>query len=226
MEEDLELLRSMYIEGREIEIQEHPFQTRITFQLTPFLQNPTSPLTIVICEACVTSVKIGSLDINIGSLLLPCEIVEWVLENHEELIVAPIAIVESNETTDGSYHAVVYSLDHIRNSKGYFKALTRFARESLCKCGVLVAREGTSGGIRMVVVGPSGDKEAPKDFLMRHRTVNVDVDSKGLLNHCIAINRVLGLFICAEARNILHILYCDFHQCSLCNRSNNVSFSV
>ena len=183
MEEDIELLRSMYIEGREIEIHDHPFQTRITLQLAPFLQTSTStsPLTLVICEGCVTSVKIGCQDINVGSLLLPCQIVEWVLEHLEELLVEPI--IESNEASDGYHHAVVYSLDHIRNRKGYFKYLARFARESGCKCGVLVGgtREGTSGGIRMVVVGPCGDKEAPKDFMMRHRTVKVDVDSKGLL---------------------------------------------
>ena len=193
MEEDLELLRSMYVEGKEVTIAHHSNITKITFDLSTLISTCTdNDLTLVVNilkdHMVVNEVKFkyGSKSASLNSDLLgfelsdclPSDILSHVTDNIEELKETllkfhgeEIANLNS-ESSNSELRRTIYKLDHMRNENKYKKCLVKFAKQTGCCCLLYSAKQD----VRIIV---EGERAAVREFVKLNKTTTVDVDSSG-----------------------------------------------
>ena len=188
MEEDIELLQSMYVEGEELTVEHYINTTRLTFFLSKLIShdhNLCLIVDVIPSHAVVNDVKLKSqtetfslnsevLGISLSDSV-PSEILAIVTENIEDL-----KMRFSKKTCENAHKSqsdvvlwrTVYKLDHMRNENKYRKCLTKFAKQTGCYCLLY----STKHVIRIVV---EGEKGAVNEFIKLNKTVSVDVDSSG-----------------------------------------------
>ena len=192
MEEDIELLRSMYIEGKELTINEQSHITRITFRLSNLMstQQEEEELYLIIDilsnHGVVSDVKFKSGDKS-ASLLnsdlpgislsdaVPSDILNKVSENIEtmkEILFKNHPEQIPNIDLELNLRRIIYKLDHMRNENKYKKCLAKFAKQTGCNCLLYSGKHG----IRIVV---EGEHTSTKEFVKLNKTSSVDVDSAG-----------------------------------------------
>ena len=189
MEEDIELLRSMYIEGKELTINEQSHITRITFYLSNLMstqQEEALYLIILSNHGVVSDVKLKSGDKS-ASLLnshlpgislsdaVPSDILNKVSENIEtmkEILFKNYPEQVPNVDSELNLRRIIYKLDHMRNENKYKKCLAKFAKQTGCNCLLYSGKDG----IRIVV---EGEHSSTKEFVKLNKTSSVDVDSAG-----------------------------------------------
>ena len=190
MEEDIELLQSMYVEGEELTVEHYTNTTRLTFFLSKLFfhdHNLCLIVDVIPNHAIVNDVKLKSktetisLDSEILGISLsdsvPSEILAIVSENIEDLkkrFSKNTCESLNKSESDEELWRTVYKLDHMRNESKYRKCLTKFAKQTGCYCLLYF----TKHVIRIVV---EGEKGAVSEFIKLNKTVSVDVDSSGRL---------------------------------------------
>ena len=193
MEEDIELLRSMYIEGKELTISEQSHITRITFCLSNLISSQQEEELYLIIDilsdhGVVSDVKLKSGDKSaslINSHLpgislsdaVPSDILNQVSENIEtmkEILFKnhPEKLPNANVDLEIHVRRIIYKLDHMRNENKYKKCLAKFAKQTGCNCLLYSGKDG----IRIVV---EGEHSSTKEFVKLNKTSSVDVDSAG-----------------------------------------------
>ncbi|XP_063686184.1 RWD domain-containing protein 3-like [Bolinopsis microptera] len=191
MEEDIELLRSMYIEGKELTINHQSHITRITFCLSNLISIQQEEELYLIIDILsdhevVSDVKLKSgdksasllnsdlPDINLSDTV-PSDILTQVSENIEtmkEIMFKNYPEQTSNVDSDLNLRRIIYKLDHMRNENKYKKCLAKFAKQTGCNCLLYSGKHG----IRIVV---EGEHSSAKEFVKLNKTTSVDVDSTG-----------------------------------------------
>lgn len=190
MEEDLELLRSMYLEGTELTIEHLANKTRLTFNVSLLEQRADENFRLVIDVVSghdiVSDVKLKSSDNRTLSLdseslgirvseAMPSVILEKVMNDISNLRNCLTHQNESqNPVINLDLRRIIYKLDHMRNENRYKKNLQKFAKQTGCFCLLY----NTKQGIRVVL---EGEKDATREFLKLNKTSTVDVDSTGLV---------------------------------------------
>ena len=193
MEEDLELLQSMYIEDKEFYIERFSNVQRLYFVLSELIPHFTDEINLIISiildNQIINEVKLVTqnnqtiliiskdlLGIELCNIL-PSKVLEFVIENISSLTPKFKLDLCSNDSygnDESSRHLelrrVVYSLDHIRNLKKYQKCLIKIAKQSGCSCLLFYGRR--------IVVIVEGNRA--KEFVRLHKSSVVDLDSNGM----------------------------------------------
>ena len=192
MEEDLELLQSMYVNDKELYVGNFNNIKRLHFFLSELVSNITDKIALVISimvkYQIVNDVKLVSENNQTILVItekmlglqfsdsLPSKILEHTINNMPSLLSKFNKLCSSlrdgNEKEGECLELlrIVYDLDHIRNLKKYQKCLTKFAKQTGCCCLLFCDKNC----IRLVVEGQDA-----REFVRLHRTSLVDVDSNG-----------------------------------------------
>ena len=186
MEEDLEVLQAMYLNGEEISVYHYPQITRVTLNIQQIrrLDKELMLITDIVSgkgTICDIRLKRGneSVDVALEKLasdpatLLVSTVLDSVQERLAEFSGYFLGQQCSEEAGDVELCRLVYDLDHIRNAGKYHKSLAKFAKQTCCCCLLYQGK----GLIRVIV---EGSKEQVRGFLKLHKTSTVDVDSNGM----------------------------------------------
>ncbi|KAL5266854.1 hypothetical protein ACHWQZ_G004035 [Mnemiopsis leidyi] len=180
MEEDIELLRSMYVEGEELAVEHYTHITRLTFHLSKLISpdhNFCLIVDIIPGHVTISDVKLKSrtgtvsLESDVLGISLsdsfPSEILARVTDNIGDLekILSSSCTTESpsKSQSDIVLWRTVYKLDHMRNENKYRKCLAKFAKQTRCHCLLYSSKHV----IRIVV---EGEKEAVSEFVKLNKT--------------------------------------------------------
>jgi hypothetical protein len=189
MDEDIELLRSMYVEGKELTMNHHINITTITFFLSNLIsidEDMCLVIDILSDHVLVGDVKLryGNKSVSLNSDLLgidftdsvPSEILTHVIDNISVLKGSVQSISQSEEMSNlksaSELWRIVYTLDHMRNENKYRKCLAKFAKQTDCYCMLYYGKQG----IKIIV---EGERTSVKEFVKLNKTSTVDVDSTG-----------------------------------------------
>ena len=190
---ELELLQSMYIEGKEYSIvYEGANSVIITFDLGAlfnknegdnmsgkdcFLEVSLKPESIsnVRLYSAHSARDVSDLFIN-QSLISILDDIQSKIEHFVSLVTLNVkghSSEYSEKSTKPELYRIIYSLDHIRNMAKYTKWMKNASSE--CKCSCVLYNVHRS--IRVIV---EGDIKDVKHFVSCNKSQNVDVDSRGM----------------------------------------------
>ena len=95
----------------------------------------------------------------------------WLQENAQSFLDKPV-LDNTRNTIAAENSILLLKLDHMRNKSRYTKTLTRWAEELKLTGRIFFA------GYRIFIL-LTGEAENVREYLRRHKTCNVDVDSSG-----------------------------------------------